>query len=295
MVGPVFEVKNLSLDYGKQRVLNDVSFGLYPGRITALIGPNGAGKSSVMRIMAGLVKPDKGTVSILGKAVSSNTEIHNTTGFFIEGPDFYKNLTARQNLRLLQKIRNDKQSADELIGKVGLTEAANKKVGKFSRGMKQRLGVAQALLGNPTILVLDEPFNGLDPEVKQFLMHIIRELASEKNMAILISSHILADLETLADDFILIREGNIHLSGKLTDFRNERHQVTFRFETEPDENLLQQLIPGHLTNQNPWYWATNLTITETTNAVKTLVEHGCIPNEIQRADLLHSKYMEIVK
>jgi ABC-2 type transport system ATP-binding protein len=295
MVEPFLEVRNLRLNYGKQLVLNDVSFSLYAGRVTALIGPNGAGKSSVMRILSGLVKPDGGAIYILGNPVSANTQIHNTTGFFIEGPDFYKNLSARQNLRLLQKIRNDRQSADELIEKVGLSEAANKKVGKFSRGMKQRLGVAQALLGHPSILVLDEPFNGLDPEVKQFLMQLIRELASEKNMAILISSHILADLETLADDFILIREGKIHLSGKLTDFRNERHQVTFRFETEPNENLLQQLIPGHLTNQNPWYWATNLTIIETTNAVKTLVEHDCIPSEIQRADLLHSKYMEIVK
>jgi ABC-type multidrug transport system ATPase subunit len=161
--------------------------------------------------------------------------------------------------------------------------------------MKQRLGVAQALLGNPSILVLDEPFNGLDPEVKLFLMKLIRDLASEKNMAILISSHILSDLETLADDFILIREGKIHLSGKLTDFRNEQQQVTFRFETEPDENLLQQLIPGRMTNHGPWYWETHLTISETTKAVKVLVDNGCIPGEIQRTDLLHSKYMEIVK
>jgi ABC-2 type transport system ATP-binding protein len=295
MVEPVFELQNLFLDYGKQRVLCDVSFSLFAGRITALIGPNGAGKSSVMRIIATLVKPESGTQLIHGQLIAGNSEVHTKIGFFIEGPDFYQHLSARQNLYLLQKIRNDIQSVEELLAKVGLTVDSDKKVGKFSRGMKQRLGIAQALLGNPEILVLDEPFNGLDPEVKQFLMQLIKELATKKNMAILISSHILADLETIADDFILINEGQIQLSGRLTDFNSESQKVTFRFESLPDEAVLQQIIPGRMKSSSPWFWETSLTIAETTEAVKSLVEFGCVPSEILRTDLLHSKYMEIVK
>lgn len=294
MVGAVIELRNLFLTYGKQLIVDDVSFGLYPGKIAALIGPNGAGKSSVMRMMAGLVKPDSGEIFLHNRQVSNIAEIHREAGFFIEGPDFYKNLTASQNLMLLKTVRNAREDIDELLHRVGLTNAAGKKVGKYSRGMKQRLGVAQALLGNPSILVLDEPFNGLDPEVKQYLMEIIRKLAKEENKAILVSSHILSDLEQLADDFILLRNGRVFLNGNIAGFKTERQKITFGFEKKPDEKILAQVAPGKFTGTGPWYWESSLTTAETTEAVKEFVKYGLIPFEIQRADLLNAKYMEIV-
>lgn len=294
MVVPVFEARNLVLTYGKQLIVDDVSFCLYPGRIAALIGPNGAGKSSIMRIMAGLVKPESGSLWLKNRQLVHAEEIHRETGFFIEGPDFYKNLSASQNLMILKRVRNAGQNVEALLNQVGLSEAAGKKVGRFSRGMKQRLGVAQALLGNPSILVLDEPFNGLDPEVKQYLMEFIRKLAVENNMAILVSSHILSDLELLADDFILLRNGKVYLSGSIAEFKTEKQKIVFGFENKPDENILAQTAPGKISGAGPWGWETSLTTAETAEAVKKLVENGMVPFEIQRADLLNTKYMEII-
>lgn len=295
MVDPLLEARNLELSYGRQKIINDVSFQLYPGRVLALIGPNGAGKSSIMRILSGLVMPEKGQIILNGKSISSYSDIHRTTGFFIEGPDFYKNLNARQNLVLLKKIRKDEQSVSDLLSRVGIEYAATKKLRKFSSGMKQRLGIAQALLGDPEILVLDEPFNGLDPEVKQFLMQLIKKLAAENNKAILISSHLLSDLEAVADDFVLLNEGQVHAAGSLSDFKNERNTVSFWFENEPPVTLLEETAAGAMVNSDPWCWETHLSISETSQVVSQWASSGCIPYEIQRTDLLQSKYMEIIK
>ncbi|MGW8314536.1 MAG: ABC transporter ATP-binding protein [Bacteroidales bacterium] len=295
MVDPLLEVRNLELHYGRQRVVHDVSFQLFPGRVQALIGPNGAGKSSIIRILAGLVRPEKGELVLGGNILSSAITLHHSAGFFIESPDFYKNLDARQNLKLLNMIRKADQSASELLRIVGLEYAAGKKVRKFSRGMKQRLGIAQALLGDPEILVLDEPFNGLDPEVKQFLMDLIRKLASEENKAILVSSHLLSDLEALADDFVLLSEGAVHVSGKLSDFRNQPQTVYFWFEKEPSLTLLEETTSGKMVHMDPWCWETHLSTGETTELLGKWISAGCVPFEIERADLLQSKYNEIIK
>jgi len=294
MVEPIVEARNLELSYGRQKVIDDVSFQLYPGRVLALIGPNGAGKSSIMRILAGLVIPEKGKLLLHGKTLASPSGIHHNAGFFIEGPDFYKHLNARQNLLLLQGIRRDHQSIYELMRVVGIDYAAGKKVRKFSNGMKQRLGIAQALLGDPALLVLDEPFNGLDPEVKQFLMDLIRQLALEKNKAILVSSHLLTDLEAIADDFILLSQGQVHAAGSISDYKHQKQTVCFWFEKEPPSTLLAESGPGKIIHSQPWCWQTQLDISETAEAVKKWASAGCAPYEIVRADLLHSKYSEII-
>jgi len=295
MVDPLLEARNLELSYGRQKVINDVSFQLYPGRVLALIGPNGAGKSSIMRILAGLVMPEKGQIIWKGKSLTSPSIIHHAAGFFIEGPDFYKNLNAQQNLSLLKRIRKDQQSVIDLLRVVGMEDAASKKVRKFSSGMKQRLAIAQALLGDPSMLVLDEPFSGLDPEVKQFLMDLIRQLAIEKNKAILVSSHLLSDMEALADDFVLLNEGQVYAAGSLSDYAHERHTVSFWFEKEAPVTLLEKTEAGRMVHTDPWCWETHLSISETTEAVKKWASAGWIPYEIKRDDLLHSKYSEIIK
>lgn len=295
MVDPLLEVRNLQLNYGAQRVVNDVSFQLHPGRVLALIGPNGAGKSSIIRILAGLVRPENGKLLLNGRSQTSFSALHQKAGFFIESPDFYKNLNARQNLLLLKKIRKAAQKEHELLQVVGLEYAADKIVRKFSRGMKQRLGLAQALLGDPAILILDEPFNGLDPEVKHFMMDLIRELAAVQNKAILVSSHLLSDLEALADDFVLLSEGEVHVAGQLADFRKERQKVCFWFEEEPLIRMLEQLAAGKMVHTDPWCWETLLSTVETTEVVSKWVSSGIIPYAIERADLLQSKYNEIIQ
>ena len=295
MVKPFLRILNISLKYGSQQVLNDVTFDLYKGRILALIGPNGAGKSSSMRILAGLVKPDNGRVEINGEEKEGLDKIHSHAGFFIESPAFYKNLTATQNLDLLQKIRGRKQSTQELINMVGLGEASHKKVGKFSKGMKQRLGIAQALINDPEILVLDEPFHGLDPEVKMFLMGLIKDLAMNEQKAILVSSHLLSDMENMADDFVLLHKGKIHLSGKLSDFKNERQKVTFRFKKSVLGVCEEMKFSGRITGTDSNKWEAILSVDETVDCIKKWGECGHIPYQVEREDLLHAKYMEITK
>jgi ABC-2 type transport system ATP-binding protein len=295
MTEPVLSVKDLRLRYGKQTVVDNVSFDLYPGRITALIGPNGAGKSSIMRIISGLVTAEHGEIHLAGKRLRSVTAIHEKAGFFIESPDFYKNLTAEQNLKLLLRIHKDNRQPETLLEKVGLLYASNKRVRKFSKGMKQRLGIAQALIGDPSILVLDEPFNGLDPEVKQFLMKLIRMLAVEQKKAILISSHLLSELEAMSDDFVLLSEGRVYLAGHISEYKNERQKVRFWFEKELPDWLLQKMVNGKLIHEAPWCWEALLSTTETAELVRRWVAEGYPPYEIQRDDLLQSKYMEIIK
>jgi len=295
MVKALLSIHNTSLRYGTQQVVDGVSFEMFKGRILALIGPNGAGKSSIMRILAGLVKSEKGEIHLHGKSLVRQQEIHRSAGFFIETPAFYKNLTAKQNLNLLQKIRGEKATTAELIDMVGLSDAVDKKVGKFSKGMKQRLGIAQALIGDPAILVLDEPFHGLDPEVKLFLKNLIKDLAIRENKAVLVSSHLLSDLENMANDFVLLHHGKIHLSGKLSDYRNERQRVTFWFEKNILNANFGELNIGNVCEDLPNCWEADLTIEETIKWVKRWGESGYIPYKIDREDLLHSKYMEITE
>jgi len=295
MVKALLTIHNISLRYGVQQVVDNVSFEMFKGRILALIGPNGAGKSSIMRILAGLVKSEGGGIQLHGRTLKSLGEIHRTTGFFIEAPAFYKNLSAIQNLNLLQKIRGEKTTTIELINMVGLGDAKDKKVGKFSKGMKQRLGIAQALIGDPEILVLDEPFHGLDPEVKLFLMNLIKDLAVKKNKAILVSSHLLSDLENIANDFVLLHHGRIHLSGKLSDFKNEKQKVTFWFEDSILNEHIGEYRIGQVFEDKPNCWEANLNIEETIKWVILWGECGHIPYKIEREDLLHSKYMEITE
>lgn len=295
MIETVLNVKDIVLNYGSQTVVNHVSFEMRGGRILALIGPNGAGKSSALRVLAGLVKPEKGQIYLNGKILPAFRSINQNSGFFIESPDFYKNLTAIQNLNLLQKVRGKKQTVSSLLEMVGLMDVAHKKVGKFSKGMKQRLGIAQALIGDPEILVLDEPFHGLDPEVKMFLMKLIRKLAAEENKAILVSSHLLLDLESIADDFVLLNKGRIHLAGKLSDYDQNKQKVTFWFNKDLSENLTDRLENGKIKIDNKKCWEANLTREQTSSMLQTMVNIGLIPYEIDREDLLHSKYMEIIE
>ncbi len=295
MVETVLNVKNLVLNYGAQRIVNNVSFEMKGGRILALIGPNGAGKSSAMRILAGLVKPEKGEIYYNGMLLSDFHIINKYSGFFIESPDFYQNLSALQNLTLLQKIRGKKQSVSSLLEMVGLTDAAHKKVRKFSKGMKQRLGIAQALIGNPEILVLDEPFHGLDPEVKMFLMNLIKRLAVDEKKAILVSSHLLSDLESIADDFVLLNNGEIYLSGKLSDYDQNKQKVIFWFDKTLTDKVTAKIESGNISKQNRNCWEAFLTKEQTVTMLKTMLKLQLIPYEIEREDLLHSKYMEIIE
>lgn len=208
----VLQTENLTKKYGAYTVLDNVSISLEKKHIYGFIGENGAGKSTFMKIITGLTYPTSGTYSIMGKESGREREkMRRHIGSMIEEPALYPNYTILQNLELQRTLvgNPDKSASDKVLEMVDLSDAKNKKVHTLSMGMKQRLSIAMALIGNPQILILDEPINGLDPKNIVALRNLLQKLNEEKNITIFISSHILSELYLLATDYIFIHKGKI--------------------------------------------------------------------------------------
>ncbi len=208
----ILEVKKINKCFGKKQVLHDVSFTIREGEILGFIGPNGAGKTTTIKLMLGLQSINSGEVIINGFDIKKNfSEAIERVGAIVENPDLYMYLTGRKNLELIANMykKVDKKRVDEVIELVGLTNRIDDKVSKYSLGMRQRLGIAGALIHKPNLLVLDEPTNGLDPEGIKDLRDLLKKLAKKEKMGILISSHNLSELESFITDVCLIKNGTI--------------------------------------------------------------------------------------
>jgi len=208
----VLQTENLTKKYGTYTVLDNVCVSLEKKHIYGFIGENGAGKSTFMKIITGLTYPTSGTYSIMGKESTHDKEkMRRYIGSMIEEPALYPNYTIIQNLELQRTLvgNPDKSASEKALEMVGLSDVKNKKVHTLSMGMKQRLSIAMALIGNPQILILDEPINGLDPKNIVALRTLLQKLNEEKNITIFISSHILSELYQLATDYIFIHKGKI--------------------------------------------------------------------------------------
>lgn len=208
----VLQTENLTKKYGTYTVLDNVSVRLEKKHIYGFIGENGAGKSTFMKIITGLTYPTSGTYSIMGKENTHDREkMRRYIGSMIEEPALYPNCTIIRNLELQRTLvgNPDKAASEKVLEMVGLSDVKNKKVHTLSMGMKQRLSIAMALIGNPQILILDEPINGLDPKNIVALRTLLQKLNEEKNITIFISSHILSELYQLATDYIFIHKGKI--------------------------------------------------------------------------------------
>lgn len=204
----VIELKNISKKYGKATVVDNFSLNVEKGHICGLIGPNGAGKTTIMKMMAGLAYPTSGEIGFFGK--NDNLDLsRKRMAFMLEAPIIDKNMNARQNMEYVRYVKGvaDKKKIDEMLDFVGLHDVGKKAAGKFSLGMTQRLGIAMALLTEPEIMVLDEPVNGLDPEGIVEIRLMLKKLSEEKNVTIIISSHILSELSELCTDFSIINHG----------------------------------------------------------------------------------------
>lgn len=204
----VIELKNLSKNYGKATVVDNFSLNVEKGHICGLIGPNGAGKTTIMKMMAGLASPTSGEIGFFGK--NDNLDLsRKRMAFMLEAPIIDKSMNARQNMEYVRYVKGvaDKKKIDEMLDFVGLHDVGKKAAGKFSLGMTQRLGIAMALLTEPEIMVLDEPVNGLDPEGIVEIRLMLKKLSEEKNVTIIISSHILSELSELCTDFSIINHG----------------------------------------------------------------------------------------
>ena len=204
----VIELKNISKKYGKATVVDNFSLNVEKGHICGLIGPNGAGKTTIMKMMAGLASPTSGEIGFFGK--NDNLDLsRKRMAFMLEAPIIDKSMNARQNMEYVRYVKGvaNKKKIDETLDFVGLHDVGKKAAGKFSLGMTQRLGIAMALLTEPEIMVLDEPVNGLDPEGIVEIRLMLKKLSEEKNVTIIISSHILSELSELCTDFSIINHG----------------------------------------------------------------------------------------
>ncbi len=208
----VLEVNDLYKSFGTKEVLRNINFKIYEGEIVGLIGPNGAGKTTLIKTILHLYKINKGNVSICGYNIDKNLEeALSKIGCIIENPEMYNNITGRKNLKINALLNNvkDKAYIDEIIKFVKLEDRIDDKVKKYSLGMKQRLGLANALIKRPKLLILDEPTNGLDPMGIRNLRQMLRDMSQKENISILISSHILSEVENICDRIIIINDGSI--------------------------------------------------------------------------------------
>lgn len=208
----IINVNDVSKVYGSKRALDHVSFNLEKGKIYGFIGENGAGKTTLIRMLAGLSEPTEGSVSVFGQKLSeSSAELRKKMGFMVERPIFHGDLTARENLRLQLFLggNNDYEKIDHLLDRVGLKNIEDRPVKDFSLGMKQRVGIALALVNDPEILILDEPVNGLDPVGMVEVRNVLKDLNAKEGITIFLSSHILTELFQLATDYIIIHHGRI--------------------------------------------------------------------------------------
>ena len=215
---PVIQVAGLSKRFGSVLAVSDLSFTVAPGRVTGFLGPNGAGKSTTLRCMLELDRPDAGTCTFDGKRLSELRHPLRAVGALLDARSVHPTRSARNHLRAVAAANGIKaKRADEVLELVGLTEVAGKRVGGFSLGMHQRLGLATALLGDPPVLLFDEPANGLDPEGILWIRTFMRNLAAH-GRTVLVSSHLLAEMSLTADDLVVIGRGRLISQGTVQQF-----------------------------------------------------------------------------
>ena len=212
----ILEVNNLNKTYKNFKAIDDISFQVNKGDIYGFLGPNGAGKSTTLRMILGLIKPNSGEIKLNGSLINfKNKKYLNNIGALIERPDFYKNLSAYQNLKILYSMSriNNSKIIHDVLHEVDLFDRKDDKVGSYSQGMKQRLGIAQTLLHNPQVIILDEPSNGLDPQGQADMRELILKINKDKGITVIISSHILAEIEKIANRMIVINKGKKIIEG----------------------------------------------------------------------------------
>lgn len=217
----VIEVRGLTKDFKEIRAVDSLSVNVYRGDVFGFLGPNGAGKSTTIRMLLTLIRPKEGSIKIFGKSLMENrNDILKDIGAIIENPAFYNYLSAYKNLEILSRMSGREISSNkimETLETVGLKERSASKVKTYSHGMKQRLGIAQALLHDPELIILDEPTTGLDPQGMKEIRDLINYLCKEKNKTIFLSSHILSEVEQVANRMIIINKGKTVVEGKVQE------------------------------------------------------------------------------
>ena len=297
----IVEIRNITKQYGKQKALDDVSFSIKKGSIVGLIGPNGAGKTTIMKIMGGLAFPTEGELSLYGATDEKGLNHARTRmSFMIETPYAKEKMTAKENLekQRLQKGIPDKKRIEEVLRAVNLEDTGRKKVKNFSLGMRQRLGLANALLGKPEFMVLDEPINGLDPEGIVEIRELFRRLNKEDNITLVISSHILSELSLLCTDYVFINKGRIRGTFTEEELRTACSEYV-QINTDNNEKASSILINKCGIEKMDVLKESGIRIYEKLDEIKDiskiLYDNGVVPTEIAKnAVSLEDYYMRMV-
>jgi len=238
---PIVELKQLSKTIGKKKIIDNLNLSLFPGQITGFLGPNGAGKTTTIRMMAGLMKPTSGEVVVEGQTLNEHfEETMSKVGVIVENPEMYKYMSGWKNLvhfaRMNKTITTER--IKEVVDQVGMQNRIHEKVSTYSLGMRQRLGLAQALLHRPKFLILDEPTNGLDPAgIREFRTYL-RKIAAEDGVSVFVSSHLLSEIELMCDRIAVIQ------NGQLIDIRemNQKEEAHYYIEAQPVDQTREFLV-----------------------------------------------------
>jgi ABC-2 type transport system ATP-binding protein len=280
-------ISNLSKRYGRGAnsvtAVANLNLSVPIGQVYGFLGPNGAGKSTTIRLIMGLLRLDQGDIHIFGQSISQGHQALTRVGALIEGATFYNFLTGRKNLELLARTSHsyDREYIETLLTQVGLTQAANRPVGGYSTGMKQRLGVAAALLNRPDLIILDEPTNGLDPSGIQEMRRFIRELATVQGKTVFLSSHLLHEVEQICDRVAIIHRGQLLQEGLVADLLSDQNQLLI--ETDSPEQAVTLLHDNYELSQNGNWLTVQAARPETPEILRRLLAHDINVFQVQTA------------
>lgn len=298
----IIEVKSLTKHFKEVTAVDDLDLNVFTGDVFGFLGPNGAGKSTTIRMLLTLISPSKGEIKLFGKSLKENRiEILKKVGAIVEKPDFYNFLSAYKNLEILGKISGadvTKKRIMEVLELVGLEKRYKSKVKTFSHGMKQRLGIAQSLLHNPELIILDEPTTGLDPQGMKEIRDLIIHLSKDQKKTIFLSSHILYEVELVADRMVIINKGAAQVEGEVKELLN-KGELNVSFDVD-DVKKVRELLNSTRWNQklsseikNTFVFSLNQY--EIPELNKYLVENGIMVSAIVPKRSLEEYFLQITE
>lgn len=297
---PIVKIVKVKKKIGKKLIIDDLSFDVYPGEVFGFLGPNGAGKTTTIRMLLGLISITEGEMYINGKSITKDYESAiEHVGGIVENPDMYKHLTGYQNLlhycRMYPNIK--KERINEVIELVGLDKRVKDKVKTYSLGMRQRLGLAQALLNSPSLLVLDEPTNGLDPAGIHELRNHLRNLAIKENIAVFVSSHLLTEMELMCDRVGIIQNGKLVKIQNMQEMLDNEESSVIILDVEPMDKakaFIENLPKGYKPVVNNTSLEINEELENVPELVAKLVTEGIKIYGVRKAQhSLETKFLEM--
>lgn len=301
-VDTIIKVEHLAKRFGSFEAVRDVSFTVNRGDVFGFLGPNGAGKSTTIRCMLSLIKNDSGAIEMFGKTYQNNrSEILSKIGSIIEKPDFYKYLSAEKNLEIFARISGanvSKKEIQEMLEFVGLTGRGKDKIGGFSHGMKQRLGIAQTLLHQPDLIILDEPTTGLDPQGIVEIRNLILRLKTEQNKTVLLSSHQLSEIELIANRMVIINKGKTIVEGDVKDLLNAQ-EIVVKLEVDKMNDACELLSKPfeikEMNRLNDTEFEINIEKQLVPKVNELLVQNGIQVHSIEPKRKLEDFFMKIIQ